>query len=358
MRSRFPIKEYLEKFLFIIYIRNRNLSKFTVLCYNVTPVMLFKFFGVKSYIFSNHGIALELYKGLIRTSNDNILFINQANVLLKYLPKNWKYVYHVNKDTYKYILEKDSYTLITTGSTYSTNNKAILQKMALNSIYNVKYFRFMNEYDDICCQFAERILCIGTDAVVEDYKKQYGSKKVYQITNSSYLRSERRLLLSTKNEVVMVAGRGSYHKGVDVYFELARFYPDLTFNLIHLYDLENVDVPSNVIIHGFVKPTDPVFSEVCSRSKVSCFFSIAEGFPGSLCDTLAYEVLPLVPKSLGLGLKGSFEYDDFNDLILKFQVLFNVGDEQNELRKSLTTWKQENISIESFRLKLNSFLHS
>ena len=69
------LKNYLEKFLFLIYLQNFNFNKVTVLCYNLTPVILYKYFNVKSYIFSNHGIAKELYEGLIRESKNNILFI-------------------------------------------------------------------------------------------------------------------------------------------------------------------------------------------------------------------------------------------------------------------------------------------
>ena len=352
------LKTYLEKFLFLIYLKNFNFNRVTVLCFNVTPVILFKYFNVKSYIFSNHGIAKELYDGLIRTSDNNILFINPNNKLIKFLPKKWNYIYHVNKNTYRFILKKNKFTLITSGSTYKTNNKAILNKMNEKSIYNIDYFRFMKEYNHLCCKNAEKILCIGTNSVVKDFRQQYKNKKIFQIKNSSYIKNENIEQFRIRDEVVMVAGRGSYHKGVDTYFELAKLNPDITFNLIHLYDFENVPVPPNMIIHGFVLPSDPLFTEVCNRSKVSCFFSIAEGFPGSLCDTLSFKLLPLVSKKLGLGFDKSFEYDDFEDLLVKFESLMKNKNIDNEKFEILELWKKENISIESFRSQLNDFLIS
>jgi len=356
MKTARFFKDYLEKILFLIYFKNFNFNKVTVLCYNVTPVILYKYFNVKSYIFSNHGIAKELYEGLIRTSENNILFVNQNNIFIKFLPKKWNYIYHVSKQTYKSILKKNSFTLITAGSTYKTNNKAIAKKILEKSIHNQDSLRLMNEYEHICCKRSDKILSIGTNSVVKDFKEEYKNKKIFQIKNSSYLPNENKDLNNKKDEIVMVAGRGSYHKGVDLYFDLAKLYPNITFNLIHLYDLDNALVPPNVIVHGFVLPTNPLFSEICKRSKVSCFFSISEGYPGSLCDTLSFKLLPLVPKKLGLELSQSFEYDDFKDMTIKFENLINTKKNDHEKYDMLELWKKDNISIEAFRLQLNEFL--
>lgn len=350
------IKNIVQKYLFIFYVRNFNFSNVTVFCYNVTPVFILKYLKVKSKIFSNHGIAYELYKGLIKHSKTNVLFINENSPYIKYLPKSWSYIYHFSPYTYKEIFKKNTFSLITSGNTFKYNNNAINQKLINNSSYGIDSFRFMQIEEHHCCLRAESILSIGTKSVLNEFEKEYPNKPIFQIKNSTYFPNFNDNLLIDKKEVVMVAGKGSLHKGVDIYFKLAKLNPNIKFNLIHLFDLEEFLIPENVIVHGFILPTNPLFTKICLRSRITCFFSISEGFPGSLCDSLSFRLLPLVPKELGLEFNNYFEYDSFEDLILKFKNLYYDVNSLEKKQNDIDCWKERNIEINVFRNQLKEYL--
>lgn len=348
-------KNFFQKFIFLIHLKNSNLTKFTVLCYNVAPVLLKKKFNLKSYIFSNHGIAFEIFDGLIRNSKNNIIFINENNFFLQFLPKSWDYIYHFSNSTYKYILKKNSFSLLVSGNTYKTNNEQIFKKIKSQHLAVKSSFRIMQKQEDLCCKKADKIISISSDKVFKNFKDQYKNKEIFQLKNSTYLNSKKITKKRLRNEVVMIAGRGSFHKGVDIYFDLAKLYPQITFNLIHPLDFEHPKPPTNLIVHGFLLPSNKLFTEICSRSKISCFFSISEGFPGSVCDSVAHNLLPLVPKDLGLKFDNMFEYVSFDDMIKKFGLLYFNQNIYKTSSSLLNNWKERNISIEVFRSDVNRF---
>lgn len=352
------IKSILQKYLFIFHLKNFNFSNVTVLCYNVTPVLLFKCFGIKSKIFSNHGIAMELYNGAKEHSKGNVLFINEDCFFIKFFPKKWKYIYHFNLNTYKYIYQKKNFSLITAGNTYKYNNNAIYRKLAQSSKYNIDSFRLMKVEEHECCLMAESILSIGTNGVFKEFQNDYPNKSIFQLNNSTYFKNRINNPLFERTEVLMIAGRGSFHKGVDVYFKLAEINPEIIFNLIHPYDLNEIEIPLNVVIHGFILPTNPLFSEICLRSRVSCFFSISEGFPGSLCDSLAFGLLPIVPKDLGLEFSDCFEFNDFEELQSKFSELYYNFQYFEKRQSSIELWKSKNITIDVFRSQVKEYFTS
>lgn len=348
-------KIFIQKFIFLVHFKNANFSDVTVLCYNVVPVFLFKKLNIKSYIFSNHGIALEIFEGLKRNSKNNILFINENSFIIKFLPKKWNYIYHFSNSTYKYILKKYSFSLLVSGNTYKINNEKILRKINSQPLALENSFRLMQKQEDLCCKKAKKIISVSTDNVFQNFKEQYKNKQIFQLKNSSYINSKKFKKNLIRNEIVMIAGRGSFHKGVDVYFNLAKLYPSITFNLIHPVDFTNLEPPSNVIIHGFLMPSNPLFSEICYRSKISCFFSISEGFPGSVCDSLAFDLLPLVPEDLGLKFDNIFQYTSLDDLSKKFENLYFNENKNNKELSSLSKWKKTNISIQAFRRDIDKF---
>lgn len=149
----------------------------------------------------------------------------------------------------------------------------------------------------------------------------------------------------SKIETITFSGRISIEKGCDTIYEVAKKFPDKTFNLIGNPNcgLENLPAPQNVNLLGVLEKESVL--EHLSNSDMFLFPTHTEGFPCSVLEAMA-KGLPIISTRVGaigdmIEHKGGFLVPIGDvELICKY-----IDDLDNDtlLRKNIGAWNIKKV---------------
>jgi glycosyltransferase involved in cell wall biosynthesis len=96
--------------------------------------------------------------------------------------------------------------------------------------------------------------------------------------------------------VAYITNKRNFHlKGIDMFIETARLLPEHNFLLVGISETfrkkENIQLPSNCKIYEAVPQSELI--KLYRSSKVFCLFSLSEGMPNVLCESMLCECIPV-----------------------------------------------------------------
>lgn len=231
--------------------------------------------------------------------------------------------------------------------------------------YGIYYANKIRKYfNKISIKYANYILPVDKSLIENSNKYAIPNKSIpvgiYNITKNihgsiielptgyDYNFWKRNYSINRNNDVMCVAGIKNDDtwklKGGDLLLEIAKITPEINF---HFYgvsanfknELESNNIPSNFHIHGYINNTE--LPDIYSKHKVYAQFSLSEGLPNVLCESMLCECIPVGSNVNGIPVA----IDDVN------YILFNKN--INEGRKLiLKALKEEEKTGIKFRKKI------
>jgi glycosyltransferase involved in cell wall biosynthesis len=166
--------------------------------------------------------------------------------------------------------------------------------------------------------------------------------------------------LSQKKDIIITTGyinnTSFMRKGIDRFFKLAEYLPDIEFHMTGQYDLpkNKYRIPENVILDGFLD-NDNLLS-LMAKAKIYIQFSRHEGFGCSVSEAMQSGCIPVVSNSYSLpeviGNNGLIidDFNDFTKIALKVKELlsnYSIHSAQNSIK-----WVNNNFDIKKREISL------
>jgi glycosyltransferase involved in cell wall biosynthesis len=115
-------------------------------------------------------------------------------------------------------------------------------------------------------------------------------------------------IAAARNTALWFGSYGLLHKGLDIAIEAFRCRPDWTLHVCGYTNAEQeflqcLDVPENVIIHGFLNVESDFFSELAARCLYVILPSCSEGIATSVITAMGRgAMIPIVTKECGVDI--------------------------------------------------------
>lgn len=167
----------------------------------------------------------------------------------------------------------------------------------------------------VAASCADSVICIGN----EQTKQSFLDNGVSQIDlirpsfhqgSMSYTRTLDDIVTARKT-ALWFGSYGLLHKGLDIAIEAFRYRPEWTLHVCGYTNaeqdfLDSLDVPGNVVIHGFLNVDSDFFSELAARCLYVILPSCSEGIATSVITAMGRgAMIPIVTKECGVDI------DDF-----------------------------------------------
>lgn len=188
---------------------------------------------------------------------------------------------------------------------------------------------------------ADSVICIGN----EQTKQSFLDNGVSQIAlirpsfhqgSSPYVRSLDSIIFSRKT-ALWFGSYGLLHKGLDIAIEAFRCRPDWTLHVCGYTNAEQeflqcLDIPENVIIHGFLNVESELFSELAERCLYVILPSCSEGIATSVITAMGRgAMIPIVTKECGVDINDfgvSINTLSFDSVCYSLQLCDSISDDK------------------------------
>ncbi|MGL6150531.1 MAG: glycosyltransferase [Aeromonas sobria] len=167
----------------------------------------------------------------------------------------------------------------------------------------------------IAASCADNVICIGNEQTKQSFLN-HGVSKIDLIRpsfhqgNISYTRTLDSIA-AARTTALWFGSYGLLHKGLDIAIEAFRCRPEWTLHVCGYTNAEHeflqcLDVPENVIIHGFLNVESDFFSELAARCLYVVLPSCSEGIATAVITAMGRgAMIPIVTKECGVDI------DDF-----------------------------------------------
>ncbi|GHW27482.1 hypothetical protein VCSRO150_2280 [Vibrio cholerae] len=189
-----------------------------------------------------------------------------------------------------------------------------------NGFFAMKSTRIAPMEWGIASSLADEVICIG-NKVTKDTFHRFGATNVETIdptfiprTDAQDLLSKRKISIS-RNSFVWFGSYGLLHKGLDLAVEAFRNRPHLTLHICGYTDIESdfvnaLNLPNNVIVHGFVDIMSDSFESIVTTSSFVLLPSCSEGTSTAIVTAVGNSgLIPIVSENCG------FDVEDFGFII-------------------------------------------
>ncbi|MFQ2004959.1 glycosyltransferase [Aeromonas veronii] len=183
----------------------------------------------------------------------------------------------------------------------------------------------------IAASLADAVICIGNETTKKTFEL-FGASNVYCIDPTFHLRGDaldiglaKEFSLSKKS-ILWFGSYGLLHKGLDIIIDAVRNMPEWTLHVCGYTPaekqfLEALDVPQNVIIHGFVNIQSEKFKEIANQCGFVILPSCSEGTATAIITAVGNgAMIPIVTNECGYDVDGN-----------GFTVQLSVSDIQHKL---------------------------
>jgi len=167
----------------------------------------------------------------------------------------------------------------------------------------------------VAASCADSVICIGNEQTKQSFLDN-GVSKIDLIRPSFHQASipyTRTLddIVTARKTALWFGSYGLLHKGLDIAIEAFRCRPEWTLHVCGYTNaeqdfLDSLDVPGNVVIHGFLNVDSDFFSELAARCLYVILPSCSEGIATSVITAMGRgAMIPIVTKECGVDI------DDF-----------------------------------------------
>lgn len=167
----------------------------------------------------------------------------------------------------------------------------------------------------VAASCADSVICIGNEQTKQSFLDN-GVSQIDLIRPSFHQGSmpyTRTLddIVTARKTALWFGSYGLLHKGLDIAIEAFRCRPEWTLHVCGYTNaeqdfLDSLDVPGNVVIHGFLNVDSDFFSELAARCLYVILPSCSEGIATSVITAMGRgAMIPIVTKECGVDI------DDF-----------------------------------------------
>ncbi|WP_139411169.1 glycosyltransferase [Aeromonas veronii] len=164
----------------------------------------------------------------------------------------------------------------------------------------------------VAASCADSVICIGNEQTKQSFLDN-GVSQIELIRPSFHQASmpyTRTLddIATARKTALWFGSYGLLHKGLDIAIEAFRCRPEWTLHVCGYTNaeqdfLDSLDVPGNVIIHGFLNVDSDFFSELAARCLYVILPSCSEGIATSVITAMGRgAMIPIVTKECGVDI--------------------------------------------------------
>lgn len=230
--------------------------------------------------------------------------------------------------------------------------------------------RIVDKAWSVQTSLVDAIITLGNQTVINSYKK-YFDGPVYNVpVTYSHLIDpvafegslDVRDFSAAKSSFIWFGGSGLIHKGLDLLLEVFKDLPGYTLHVCgplksesrftRLYTKE-LSGTLNIKSHGFVEIGSVLFNRLVAESAFCILPSCAEGEPSSVVNLMAAGVIPVVPDTAGIRLKGfGFQIDALSYASIRLAVKTAASQPEPVLRnmaKRMLIDTRDTHSIDAYK---------
>ena len=168
---------------------------------------------------------------------------------------------------------------------------------------------FSEEYANTHCN---GIICLGNKLCADTYSKfdNVHNLDIGCYPVDGYKKRTLEHVAETRFNFLFLAGGGNIHKGLDLVLDQFRNLPDYHLYIVTLLDKEfettYADVLSMPNVHnlGFLNMRSPEYNAVMQKCCFLVFPSCSEGSPGSVVESMAQGIIPIVSLESHIDVEG------------------------------------------------------
>lgn len=165
----------------------------------------------------------------------------------------------------------------------------------------------------VAASLADAVICIGNEVTKSTFKEQ-GSINVYTLDPSFHARDDALSIAQSKDfeicrrSMLWFGSYGLLHKGLDLAVEAFRDNPGWTLHICGYTEAEKdlldaIDLPENVVVHGFIDVFSEEFKEICLGCGFVLLPSCSEGIATAVITAVANgAMIPLVTNESGFDI--------------------------------------------------------
>jgi len=220
----------------------------------------------------------------------------------------------------------------------------------------------------LAASLADAVIVIGNETTKKTFENNK-AENVYTV-RPSFVYPKKRFKIR-KNDTALksmlyFASYGLLHKGLDLAVDAFRYFPDWTLHVCGYTDREerfikSLNIPENVIIHGFVNIESNLFRYLCENCGYVILPSCSEGISTAVITAMAIGgMIPVVTKECGLDINDfgilidDLSVDSVKNAIMKCNTI-NYEDLIYRTEKSISVAYSE-YTIENYRTSMKKHL--
>jgi len=262
--------------------------------------ILFVYTSFSSFVKTDHEILSKNYnvtKYQFKNSKNLFKMISEQAKLKIFLLLNiWK-----AKVVYIWFADYHSFLPILFSKVFGKKSILVLGGYDVTYIPELKYGSFSNPIRSFCAKYSIKNVTLNlsvSDNIKRDALKRVPDANIQNIY-TGYSKDKFLLNNTEKKNIVLTVGSGDTLqrvkiKGIDFFIEVARKMPDYTFIVVGVGEnalklLKNI--PANVEVIGKIKQKKLI--EYYQKAKVYAQFSMREGLPNAICESMLCECIPV-----------------------------------------------------------------
>lgn len=245
--------------------------------------ILSKRYDVKKYQFNN---SKNIFK----------MIFEQIKLKIFLLLNIWKYDF-----IYCWFADYHSFLPILFGNIFGKKTFLVLGGYDVTYIPELKYGSFSTPIRTFCAKYSIKYATLNlsvSDNIERDALERIPKAKIQNIY-TGYSKDKFFLNNTEKENVVLTVGSGDTLqririKGIDFFIEVARKFPTYKFIIVGVSEnalrfLKNI--PANVEVIGKIKQKKLI--EYYQKARVYAQFSMREGLPNAICESMLCECIPV-----------------------------------------------------------------
>ena len=245
--------------------------------------ILSKRYDITKYQFNN---SKNLFK----------MVFEQIKLKIFLLLNIWKYDF-----IFCWFADYHSFLPILFGKIFGKKTFLVLGGYDVTYIPDLKYGSFSNPIRSFCAKYSIKNVTLNlsvSDNIKRDALKRVPDANIQNIY-TGYSKDKFLLNNTEKKNIVLTVGSGDTLqrvkiKGIDFFIEVARKMPDYIFIVVGVGEnalklLKNI--PANVEVIGKIKQKKLI--EYYQKAKVYAQFSMREGLPNAICESMLCECIPV-----------------------------------------------------------------
>lgn len=251
-----------------------------------------------------------------------------------------------------------------------TSRKRLIDYYKKSGYFLPNSCRLIDQKWGIAASCSDVIICIGNEFTKSTFEDISFNSKFYKI-NPSYTQSKSYTSFDNinyiRNDFLFFGSYGLLHKGLDLYVEAAKYFPEKIFHVCGKTDeefnfLKSLNLPLNVKIHGFIDINSQAFNSIVCTTAFVVLPSCSEGISTAVINAvIGGAFLPIVTRESGIDIGDDVILVDALDVkslvkAIKFAIELPIEDYRSRAKKIMIDFKQK-FSPEAYKNNMEKIIN-